>query len=210
MTKKSLSVHELIAERDRLRVHLRQKSEQITRLQDGIEKMQQGSAERSAHEPPAVLKKQLDHWRKQCRDLQSILTGIGECISGHEGHVFDDVHALLEQSRELKPSEAARPSSSSIPDEIAECEDILRNMVNYAHETGYHENGYDVVTRLMTLLKPTPPPAPEYKIGDRVNHCGHLTEVVGVSVKYMLCGGAVVYGHDLQPYSTATKGESHG
>lgn len=44
---------ELIAERDRLRVHLRQKSEQITRLQDGIEKMQQGSAERSAL-PPAV------------------------------------------------------------------------------------------------------------------------------------------------------------
>lgn len=25
------------------------------------------------------------------------------------------------------------------------------------------------------------------------------TEVVGVSVKYMLCGGAVVYAHDLKP-----------
>lgn len=54
---------ELIAERDRLRVHLRQKSEQITRLQDGIEKMQQGSAERSAHEPisaPVAWRKLVD------------------------------------------------------------------------------------------------------------------------------------------------------
>lgn len=49
------------------------------------------------------------------------------------------------------------------------------------------------------------PPAPEYKIGDRVSHDGHITEVVGLSVKYMLCGGAVVYGHDLQPASRPTK-----
>lgn len=38
----------------------------------------------------------------------------------------------------------------------------------------------------------------EYKIGDRVIHHGHITEVVGVQVKYMLCGGAVVYAHDLK------------
>lgn len=52
----------------------------------------------------------------------------------------------------------------------------------------------------------TPPPpvalSTEYKIGDRVNHCGHITEVVGVSVKYMLCGGAIVLGCDLQPALT--------
>jgi hypothetical protein len=51
---------ELIAERDRLRVHLRQKSEQITRLQDGIEKMQQGSAESGASQPPN------DGWSALC------------------------------------------------------------------------------------------------------------------------------------------------
>jgi hypothetical protein len=53
----------------------------------------------STGEPPAVLEKQRDHWRKQCRDLNDILRNIGECISGHDGHVFDDVHALLEQSQ---------------------------------------------------------------------------------------------------------------
>lgn len=42
----------------------------------------------------------------------------------------------------------------------------------------------------------------EYQIGDRVNYDGHITEVVGVSIKYMLCGGAVVYGHDLRPPPT--------
>lgn len=39
----------------------------------------------------------------------------------------------------------------------------------------------------------------EYHIGSRVSHDGHITEVVGLSIKYMLCGGAVVYGHDLRP-----------
>lgn len=53
---------------------------------------------------------------------------------------------------------------------------------------------------------PSPVLSTEYKIGDRVSHHGHITEVVGVSVKYMLCGGAVVYGGDLQPASRPTKG----
>lgn len=33
--------------------------------------------------------------------LRGILRNIGECISGHEGFVFDDVHALLEQSNAM-------------------------------------------------------------------------------------------------------------
>lgn len=55
---------------------------------------------------------------------------------------------------------------------------------------------------MLALGGAQPPPdahSTEYKIGDKVNHCGHLTEVIGLSVKYMLCGGAVVYGHDLRP-----------
>lgn len=52
---------------------------------------------------------------------------------------------------------------------------------------------------------PEPPIAAqstEYKIGDRVSHDGHITEVVGVTVNYILCDGAVVYAHDLRPVLT--------
>jgi uncharacterized protein YukE len=66
------------------------------------------------HEPPAVLEKQRDHWRKQCRDLQDILRNIGECISGHDGHVFDDVHALLEQSQALKAPTSSQPPTAPV------------------------------------------------------------------------------------------------
>jgi hypothetical protein len=58
---------------------------------------------RRAADEPTDTEKQRDHWRKQCRDLQDILRNIGECISGHDGHVFDDVHALLEQSQAMRP-----------------------------------------------------------------------------------------------------------
>lgn len=63
-------------------------------------------------DPADLLTKQRDHWRKQCRDLNDILRNIGECISGHDGHVFDDVHALLEQSQALKaPASPHEPSA---------------------------------------------------------------------------------------------------
>lgn len=58
---------------------------------------------------------------------------------------------------------------------------------------------------LRSFMQSEPPKgahSTEYQIGDKVNHDGHITEVIGLSVKYMLCGGAVVYGHDLQPAVT--------
>lgn len=68
-----------------------------------------GAAQPPASEPTDVLTQQRDHWRKECRNLQDILRNIGECISGHDGHVFDDVHALLEQSRALKAPASSQP-----------------------------------------------------------------------------------------------------
>jgi hypothetical protein len=85
----------------------------ITSVLAAVEVLQNA---RPSHEPPDVLEKQRDHWRKQCRDLNDILRNIGECISGHDGYVFDDVHALLEQSQALKAPESTLPPGAEAED----------------------------------------------------------------------------------------------
>jgi hypothetical protein len=106
-----VSYRELIAQRDlmcaeiqRLRNHLRQKSEQISRLQDGVERLQQGTAERALAEiaslrhdleralvnhgadlnaPPTDEAAAFEHWWEHQRRVSCESAYRGESIDKH-------------------------------------------------------------------------------------------------------------------------------
>lgn len=113
---------ELIAERDRLRVHLRQKSEQITRLQDGIEKMQQGSAERSAPEPPAD-----DVEVNRCL----YVAGLQQDDASHAAHVT----ACKVLAAEVRRLRSALPPAAELPPKLdATMPTVWHYLLVAAHE----------------------------------------------------------------------------
>jgi hypothetical protein len=68
--------------------------------------------------------------------------------------------------------------------------DVLRNMVNFAYETGYHEMGYDVVSELVAQLRagPEPPaalPEPPDGRADTAHRCVTLADKLLAERGYM-------------------------
>lgn len=91
---------------ERLRNHLRQKSEQITRLQDGIEKLQQGSAERAAHEPAAPLRFKIgDRVKWRGWPWECTIDAYGYVVKTPQGHRvnFEEYELVASPTKESAP-----------------------------------------------------------------------------------------------------------